>query len=129
MCWYHQALLARTGHRAMVVASLRPSHDPAQIERRSVLALGGPAGEAEAERRFKAVYPSLHAHMKAWDSFVDPETGKKRGLRYREDQGRYWWELRPCAYYDAFDNPKVLYVDITWSPSFSRDTTGRLTSN
>lgn len=85
--------------------------------------------EADAERRFKAAHPSLHAHMKVWESFVDPETGKKRGLRHREDHGRFWWELRPCAYYDAFDKPKVLYVDITWSPSFSRDTSGRFTSN
>lgn len=85
--------------------------------------------EAEAEERFKAAYPSLHAHMRNWESFVDAETGKTRGLRHREDHGRYWWELRSCAYYDAFDKPKVLYVDITWSASFSHDTSGRLSSN
>jgi hypothetical protein len=85
--------------------------------------------EAEAERRLKAVYPSLHAHMKVWETFIDPETGRPRGLRHREDQGRFWWELRPCAYYDAFEQPKVLYVDITWSASFSHDRTGRFTSN
>jgi hypothetical protein len=43
--------------------------------------------EAEAEKRFAAAYPSLHAHMKSWESFVDPNTGKSHGLRYREDQG------------------------------------------
>lgn len=85
--------------------------------------------EAEAERRFKASYPSLYAHMKAWESLTDPQTGKRRGLRHREDRGRFWWELRPCAYYNAFEKPKVLYVDITWSASFSRDTTGRVTNN
>jgi len=67
--------------------------------------------------------------MKLWESLVDPETGDRRGLRHREDQGRFWWELRPCAYYDSFDKPKVLYVDITWSASFSHDTSGRMTSN
>lgn len=85
--------------------------------------------EGEAERRFEATYPSLHAHMKVWESIVDPETGKKRGLRHREDHGRFWWELRSCAYYDAFEKPKVLYVDITWSASFALDTTGRYTNN
>jgi hypothetical protein len=85
--------------------------------------------EAEAEKRFKVAYPSLHAHMKSWESLVDPETSKRRGLRHREDQGRFWWELRPCAYYEAFERPKVLYVDITWSASFSHDTSGRFTSN
>jgi hypothetical protein len=85
--------------------------------------------EAEAEKRFSSAYPALYAHMKLWESLVDPETGDRRGLRHREDQGRFWWELRPCAYYDSFDKPKVLYVDITWSASFSHDTSGRMTSN
>lgn len=85
--------------------------------------------ETEAERRFKATHPSLHAHMKKWESFVDSDTRKTQGLRHREDQGRFWWELRSCAYYDVFDKPKVLYVDIMWSASFLQDTTGRVTNN
>lgn len=85
--------------------------------------------EVDAEKHFQAAYPSIFAHMKKWESFIDAETGKTRGLRHRDDHGRYWWELRPCAYYDAFDKPKVLYVDITWSASFSHDTSRRFTSN
>jgi hypothetical protein len=85
--------------------------------------------EAEAERRFKVTHPSLHAHMKAWESLVDTETAKRRGLRHREDHGRFWWELRSCGYYDAFDKPKVLYVDIMWSASFLQDSSGRVTNN
>jgi hypothetical protein len=85
--------------------------------------------EAEAEKRFKAAHPSLHSHMKTWESFVDTETAKRRGLRHREDHGRFWWELRSCGYYDAFDKPKVLYVDIMWSASFLQDTGGRATNN
>jgi hypothetical protein len=84
------------------------------------------ADEIEAERRFTEAYPSLHAHMKKWESFVDPETGKARGLRHREDQGRFWWELRPCAYYEAFDRPKAMYQVIQFYPSYSLDDTGRL---
>ena len=38
---HHQALSARTRHRAVVVAALRPPHDRAQIERRPSLAVGG----------------------------------------------------------------------------------------
>ncbi|MBS0524237.1 MAG: Eco57I restriction-modification methylase domain-containing protein [Proteobacteria bacterium] len=85
--------------------------------------------EAAAENQFKATFPSLHAHMKRWESFVDPNTDKMRGLRHREDHGRFWWELRSCAYYDSFEQPKVLYVDIGWSASFSLDTSGRYTNN
>jgi hypothetical protein len=71
----------------------------------------------------------LHAHTKPWESFVDRDTGKRRGLRHREDHGRFWWELRPCAYYDTFGKSKLRYVDITWSVSFSLDAAGRFTSN
>lgn len=53
------------------------------------------AGDA-AETVFSQTYPSLHAHMK-------PLAAR---LRKRTDQGRHWWELRSCAYYDAFERPR-----------------------
>ncbi len=64
--------------------------------------------------------------MKRWESFVDPNTGKTRGLRHREDQGRFWWELRPCVYYDAFQRPKTIYQVIQFYASYSLDEAGRL---
>ena len=85
--------------------------------------------EAEAERLFKAEFPGLHRHFKQYEEMLDPKTGETRGLRYREDQGRWWWELRSCAYYDAFERPKTLYVDIAWTPSFLVDRDGRFTNN
>lgn len=87
------------------------------------------ADEAQAEEVFRASYPALHAHMKAFESLKDPKTGNLSGLRHREDKGRYWWELRACDYYGAFEAPKILYVDITWSQSFSLDRSGRFTNN
>jgi hypothetical protein len=74
--------------------------------------------ELEAERRFRATYPSLCAHMKKYEEVFDQKTGKVRGLRHREDQGRFWWELRPCTYYEAFERSRVAYPDLSWSPSF-----------
>jgi len=50
-------------------------------------------------------------------------------LRKRRDKGHYWWELRSCAYYDAFEKPKILYPDITWRSSFSVDTETRIFNN
>ena len=41
----------------------------------------------------------------------------------RWDKGKYWWELRPCAYYTEFEQPKIIYQDIaqyygmTWDES------------
>jgi hypothetical protein len=68
--------------------------------------------ESEAEKIFEATYPSLFQRMKRYEDYNDPKTGKKRGLRLREDQGRYWWELRPCAYYGLFASPKIIYQAI-----------------
>jgi hypothetical protein len=53
--------------------------------------------EKEAEHLFKSVYPSLYRHMKSFEEWTEPDTGRVRGLRHREDQGRWWWELRPCG--------------------------------
>ncbi|MGX4806867.1 Eco57I restriction-modification methylase domain-containing protein [Bradyrhizobium guangdongense] len=68
--------------------------------------------EAEAETIFQKTYPALYERMKRFEDYVDPKTGNKRGLRHREDQGKFWWELRPCAYYDIFAQPKIIYQAI-----------------
>lgn len=83
---------------------------------------------ADAEEVFRRTYPSLYAHLKPLEEFKDAK-GKVRGLRHREDQGRYWWELRPCAYYDAFAQPKLIYQVIQFHPRYSLDTEGRLSND
>jgi hypothetical protein len=85
--------------------------------------------ELSAEATFAAAYPALHAHMKQYESLPGDRPGEWKGLRHREDHGRHWWELRPCAYYDLFDRRKLLYVDICWTASFLPDRTGRVVSN
>ncbi|RLD07091.1 MAG: hypothetical protein DRI32_01505, partial [Chloroflexi bacterium] len=47
-------------------------------------------------------YPAVFAHLKKHE----------KSLRKRQDQGKHWWELRACAYYDIFDKPKIVYPDI-----------------
>jgi SAM-dependent methyltransferase len=75
-------------------------------------------GEA-AEAKFKAEYPSLHRHLKPLEE----------ALRKRQDKGRYWWELRSCAYWDAFEKPKLFYQEIQFHPSYSFDAEGRFGNN
>ncbi|MBA3810820.1 MAG: Eco57I restriction-modification methylase domain-containing protein, partial [Caulobacteraceae bacterium] len=87
------------------------------------------ADEAAAETIFAQTYPALHAHMKRYESLPGDKPGELKGLRHRLDHGRYWWELRPCAYYDAFERRKLLYVDICWTASFLPDRKGRSVSN
>lgn len=47
----------------------------------------------------------------------------------RTDQGEYWWELRACAYYGQFEQPKIYYPDICVKPSFCLDTQGVYAGN
>lgn len=56
----------------------------------------------QAEEYFRQAYPSLYGHVK-------PLEGR---LRARQDRGRYWWELRACAYYHIFEQPKIITQDL-----------------
>lgn len=72
-----------------------------------------------AENTFRDHYPSLHAHM----------TTHEATLRKRQDKGRHWWELRSCAYWNAFEKPKIFYQEIQFRPSYSFDVAGRFGNN
>jgi len=89
----------------------------------------GAATEQAAEAIFADAFPSLYRHFKLFESLPDPKTGKRKGLRHREDHGRFWWELRPCAYYGAFAAQKVVFTEITWTPSFAIDRDDHLINN
>lgn len=60
------------------------------------------------------LYPIIFNHLNQW----------KEQLKRRSDQGDYWWELRRCAYYSAFEQPKIVFPDIALKPRFALDTTG-----
>lgn len=68
------------------------------------------AGE-RAETIFAAAYPGLHRWFKPWED----------RLRKRQDKGRYWWELRPCAYYKKFSEAKIVYQTIQFYSSYFLD--------
>ena len=42
----------------------------------------------------------------------------------RCDKGEFWWELRTCDYYDAFEGPKIIIPAITQSASYMFDKAG-----
>jgi hypothetical protein len=52
--------------------------------------------------------PSLMSHLSRFEAKA----------RARDDQGDYWWELRPCAYYPEFEKEKVVWQRITREPTF-----------
>ncbi len=72
-----------------------------------------------AETVFQRTYPSIHAHA----------TRYRSSLEKRQDQGRYWWELRSCAYWADFDRPKIMYPEITWRANWGMDRSGTLCNN
>jgi hypothetical protein len=59
-------------------------------------------------------YPSVFRHLQQYQS----------QLEKRSDQGNHWWELRSCAYYAAFNRPKIVFPDIAKHPRFSLDKSG-----
>jgi len=42
----------------------------------------------------------------------------------RWDKGDFWWELRPCDYYEDFEKCKIIYPDIGMSQRFTIDNEG-----
>lgn len=78
---------------------------------------GQKAGPAEA--CFKKTYPSVHERF---DSM-------RKQLIERQDQGHYFWELRSCAYYHEFANPKLIYQEINRTDSYAYDFDGFVLNN
>lgn len=77
------------------------------------------ATEDAAARVFAQTYPALYGHLR-------PLEGK---LRSRADRGRFWWELRSCAYYESFERAKLIYPDILWQSSFCLSPAATYTNN
>jgi hypothetical protein len=51
-----------------------------------------------AEAIFAVSYAALHTHLNQY----------RDALIKRQDQGDFWWEPRACAYWDKFDQPKIV---------------------
>lgn len=67
-----------------------------------------------AELAFEVAFPALHRHV----------SGLRDRLVSRADQGCFWWELRRCSYYAAFDQPKIVWQVIQFLPSYAFDQAG-----
>ena len=72
--------------------------------------------ESDAERIFENTYPAIYQHFSPY----------REELIARSAQGKFWWEIRSCDYYDVFDNPKIVYPDISSSMRACYDTTGAM---
>jgi hypothetical protein len=70
--------------------------------------------DADAERKFASVLPSVYR-------FLQPFKAK---LKRRSDQGTYYWELRSCTYWSAFEKPKIIIPTLSSFPVAVWDTSG-----
>ena len=59
-------------------------------------------------------YPAIKKHLGRFE----------QKLAERSDQGNNWWELRDCAYYEAFETVKILSTKLTTKPTFCFDPSG-----
>lgn len=56
-------------------------------------------------------YELISEHLKPFE----------KRAKMRTDQGKYWWELRACDYYNEFEKPKIVYPEIATNGRFSID--------
>ena len=63
----------------------------------------------ETEAIFANTYPAIHAHL---------QTFRDRLIK-RYDQGKYFWELRACAYWEEFQEPTIVWGNLAQYPKFA----------
>jgi len=74
----------------------------------------GCESEDKAWEWFSREFSALASHLSQYED--------KAKSRY--DRGDCWWELRPCDYYNLFEESKVIYPDISDGSTFAFDDTG-----
>lgn len=73
----------------------------------------------EAEKVFAATYPAIYAHFQNY----------RKELIQRDDQGKYFWELRSCKYWEEFEKSKIVSTKISIRPTFMLDSSGYYLGN
>lgn len=80
----------------------------------------------DAETFFSQTYPSVYNFLKTTGETIK---GKGKGLFERDDKGDYWWELRPCAYYDEYKKEKIVWGELSDEQKFTFDDRGLYSNN
>ena len=75
----------------------------------------------KAEKKFAKLHPALYAWFTA--------ENRRQQLIDRTDQGHHFWELRSCAYWEEFLEPKIIVPAITATPMAAVDQAGFFSNN
>lgn len=70
--------------------------------------------EKEAEKIFGTTYPAIYVFLNSF----------RERLINRDDQGKYFWELRSCRYWQEFDKNKIFIPAITQTVEYAADYIG-----
>ncbi len=81
--------------------------------------VNGAISEKEAWAWFSKKHKALAQHLRVFEA----------DCRKRQDQGEFWWELRPCDYYEYFEHTKIIFPDIAKGPRFHLDSEGFYLAN
>jgi REP element-mobilizing transposase RayT len=74
----------------------------------------GDISESDALGKLRVDQPSIIEHLLLFE--------EKAKARY--DKGEFWWELRNCAYYHLFEQPKIIFPNLQNKNKFSIDEMG-----
>lgn len=84
-----------------------------------------PNGWTRAQMTESGIGRNLLTEKNAWNWFSNNYSPLANHLskysdaaKLRSDKGEFWWELRPCDYYDALEGDKIIYPDIAKGPRF-----------
>jgi len=80
-----------------------------------------PAGWTNENRKNKKPYEFIYQQFPALMDYLRQYEEK---AKKRDDQGDYWWELRPCTYYQEFEKEKVVWQELAQGAQFAFDCKG-----
>lgn len=79
----------------------------------------------QVERDYPVIYEHLLKFRDKDSELVKPNNkGEIQTLIERSDQGDHWTNLRNCAYIDAFESEKLVWLSISDKPAFAFDNKG-----
>jgi hypothetical protein len=75
--------------------------------------------KSDAEDVFSKAFPAIYSHFLPF----------KAELINRQDQGRFYWELRSCDYMSDFDKPKIMWQEIQFHSWYCWENQGAIVNN
>ncbi|QOV24365.1 class I SAM-dependent DNA methyltransferase [Anabaenopsis elenkinii] len=65
--------------------------------------------QKEADKIFAKTYPGIYQYFEQF----------RKSLIKRCDQGKFFWELRSCIYWEEFEQPKIIWGNLATKPQFA----------